>query len=219
MLRVILFANGVISNPEIDARQIRPEDIIIAADGGARHCLRVGIIPQQIIGDFDSLSEDELRSLEQAGAALQRFPAQKDETDLELALQKALEYLPDEIIILGGLGARWDMSLANLLLAAHPDFVNQRITFLDGAQSLRLLPAGQTIQLQGSIGDTISLIPIGGDVCGVITQGLEYPLNNETIYFGTPRGVSNVMLAPEISIHISAGLLLVLHIAAQSHDG
>ncbi len=211
LLRVIIFANGTISHPQMDASQIQSEDIIIAADGGARHCLALGLVPRLVIGDFDSLSKDELQVLKQAGATLQKFPYQKDETDLELALHKALVFSPNEIIILGGLGARWDMTLANILLTAHPDFEDQPITFRDGTQKILLLRPGQENQISGKIGDTISLIPVRGDAIRVTTKGLEYPLENETLLFGSPRGVSNVLKNPEISIQFEEGLLLIIH--------
>lgn len=203
------------SDPQADINQIRPEDVVIAADGGASHCLTWGIVPKVIIGDFDSLSADEFRELEQAGATLQKFPIHKDETDLELALFQALEYSPNEIIILGALGARWDMTLANLLLAAHPDFKEQLIVFKDGGQTLLIMRPGFPKQIKGSIGDIISLIPIRGDAYGITTQGLEYALADETLNFGTSRGVSNVMQAPQITIQFQKGLLLIIHNSEQ----
>jgi len=211
-MRVIIFANGELSHPDMEAELIQPENVLIAADGGARHCLALGFVPKHVIGDFDSLSEDELHTLENAGAELHPFPSQKDETDLKLALDLALDYVPDEIIILGALGGRWDMTFANLLLITHPAYQEQSIQLQDGPQTLSLLRGGQTRRIQGPIGDTVSLIPLLGDAKGVSTQGLQYTLQDEVLEFGSPRGVSNVMQCEEISIQMTSGLLLIVHI-------
>jgi thiamine pyrophosphokinase len=213
LLRVIIFANGDLSHPQMDAEHIQPEDILFAADGGARHCLAFGFVPKQVIGDFDSLSKEELHTLKNAGAELHQYPMHKDETDLELALRRALEFRPDEMIIIGALGNRWDMTFANLLLIAHPDFGAQSIRLVDGAQTLSILRGGQQVHIQGQVGDTVSLIPLLGEANGITTQGLEYALQEESLDFGIPRGTSNVMQNEEISIQIEAGLLLIVHIS------
>lgn len=212
-MRVIIFANGELSYPQADARLIQPGDVLIAADGGARHCLKLGLAPKLVIGDFDSLTQAEEDTLQQAGAELRQFSPIKDQTDLELALYCAIEYQPKEIIILGAMGDRWDMTIANLLLLAHPDFNNYSISLKDGPQALYLLHGRHTQQIQGGIGDTISLIPLLGDVHGITTQGLEYSLENGTLTFGSPQGVSNVMQARNISIQLKEGLLLIVHIS------
>jgi thiamine pyrophosphokinase len=186
--------------------------MLIAADGGARHCVSLNLVPQIVIGDFDSLSAKELSALESAGTQIIRHSTRKDETDLELALHKAQEYQPQEILIFGALGARWDMTLANLLLLAHPAFTATNTRLLDGPQEIRLLQSGQTASLIGKPGDTVSLIPLQGDAYGITTNGLEYPLKNETLKFGATRGISNVIEAEDATIQLRQGLLLIIHI-------
>jgi len=205
-LRAVIFANGQLSNPELV--HTFPGDFIIAADGGHRHCLRAGLTPQAVIGDFDSLdqaSQDQLKAL---GVPVIRHPRRKDFTDLELALQYAVEQGADEIIVYAALGLRWDMTLANLLLPAAGNLSAARIWLLDGQQEITLLRAGQTVTITGRPGDTVSLIPVGGDAHGITTKGLEYPLNNETLFFGATRGVSNVLLSSSAQVQISAGMLI-----------
>lgn len=211
--RAIIFANGLLGNPETARRSIRPDDIVIAADGGARHCRNLGIIPHHLVGDFDSLTDAELDELRQMGVAVHEHPARKDFTDLELALRLACELSAQEILVLGGLGARWDQTLANLLLPAAEAFAAVHIRLLDGPQQVFLLRAGESAEVRGNPGDTVSLIPLGGDSRGVTTIGLEYPLNGEVLLFGTTRGVSNVLLGESGSIHLEFGLLLcvVIH--------
>lgn len=211
-MRVILFANGTLKHEERVKEIIRPGDVILAADGGARHCLRLNLVPEQVIGDFDSLSEAEIDQLQAAGATISRHPRRKDETDLELALCQAMERHPEAILIFGALGARWDMSFSNLLLLAEPKFSAPTIQLLHGHQTISLLRSGQTLTLEGQPGDTVSLIPLRGDANGITTQGLEYTLSDGTLRFGASRGVSNVMQAERANVQLDQGLLVVVQI-------
>jgi thiamine pyrophosphokinase len=216
-MRVIVFANGILANFQSAQAIIRPDDVLIAADGGARHCQRLGLIPQVVIGDFDSLTEDELSRLADSGVEIVRYPARKDFTDLELALQHAVALGAGEILILGALGARWDQTLANLLLPAAAAFRAIPVRLMDGAQEIALIRPGETLTLRGQPGDTVSLIPLGEAVCGVTTQGLEYPLVAEPLNFGSTRGISNVLQAQEATVSLETGLLLCVLIHQTSH--
>jgi thiamine pyrophosphokinase len=210
MKRAIIIANGRMEIPPNVASIFQKSDVVIAADGGIHNCQVLGLQPDIIIGDLDSIEQDELTARQSAGAFITRYPTHKDETDLELALQFALRDGVSEVTILGALGARWDMSFANVLLAAHPAFARLNIRILDGRQELVLLRAGARLQLQNRIGDTISLIPLRGDAHGIITSGLEYPLSKETLAFGSPRGVSNVIRQEQTEVFLAEGLLLCI---------
>jgi len=205
-MRAVIFANGLIPNPNLALAALQPGDVIIAADGGAHHCQQLGVTPAAVIGDFDSLSPSELSAFQ--AAALIRYPARKDFTDLELALHYALEQGATEMLVLGALGARWDQTLANLLMPAHASFSAVRIRMLDGAQEITLIRPGETLEIAGRPGDTVSLIPLGGDAAGITTHGLEYPLADESLFFGATRGVSNVLLATHAAISLREGLLM-----------
>jgi thiamine pyrophosphokinase len=207
-LRAVIFANGILNDPSQTLAALQASDLVIAADGGARHCQALGITPEVVIGDFDSLSEDELAALERAGAQVVRFPARKDFTDLELALQHATALGADEILVFAALGARWDQTLANLLLPAAPGLEGVCIRLLDGSQEVALLRPGETHTLAGKPGDTVSLVPLGGHAHGITTDGLEYPLTDGTLYFGATRGISNVLLGERAVVRLEEGLLL-----------
>jgi thiamine pyrophosphokinase len=208
-LRAILFANGGYTRPAA----LRPDDLIIAADGGARHCLNLGLTPHLVVGDFDSIDEDQLTTLRQAGVELVQYPTNKDFTDLELALRHARQNGADEILVLAALGGRWDQTLANVLLPAAKDFASLKIRLIDGSQEISLIHAGQRLEILGRPGDTVSLIPLQGDAHGITTQALEYPLNCETLHFGSTRGVSNVLVEERAWVALEQGLLLcvVIH--------
>lgn len=209
-MKIAIFANGTLPRLEEVPRLVQSCHLIIAADGGARHCLAVNIVPQVVIGDFDSLSPAELETLQARGAQIIRFPTRKDFTDLELALEYARQQNPDEMIILGGLGQRWDQTLANILLLSNPANQDFRIRLIDGAQEIMLIHASQTVEVQGQPGDTVSLIPIQGNADGITTSGLEYSLANERLWFGTARGVSNVLLGSSGTIHLEQGMLICI---------
>jgi len=210
MKRAVIFANGRLQNAEQARDAIRPGDLLIAADGGAQHCLALGLAPTVVIGDFDSLSERELKELKTLGAQMIPHPAHKDFTDLELALQHAQKLGIKEVLILGALGARWDQTIANLLLPISAGLASIQISMLDGPQQVYFLRAGGEAQIRGRKGDTLSLIPLCGDAQGVVTQGLEYPLHGETLFFGATRGVSNLLTADTARVSLSDGTLLIV---------
>lgn len=207
-MRAVIFANGTMNNPWQTLAVLQPGDTLIAADGGARHCRTLGLTPAVVIGDFDSLSADELAQLEQDGAQVRRYPVRKDFTDLELALQHAVSLGADEILVLAALGARWDQTLANLLLPAAPGLERVCIRLLDGPQEIALLRVGEVHTLCGQAGDIVSLVPLGGHATGITTTGLEYPLTDGTLFFGATRGISNVMLGEQATVRFESGLLL-----------
>jgi thiamine pyrophosphokinase len=206
--RAVIFANGVINNLDDALSLLLPGDILIAADGGGRHCRQLGLRPDILIGDFDSLDQPELEAFQAAGAEIIRHPARKDYTDLELAIRHAQVIEVDEILVLGALGARWDQTMANLLLPAAADFAETPIRLMDGVQEVLLVRGGDELEIRGQPGNTVSLIPLGNDARGITTHGLEYPLNNETLYFGATRGISNALLGQSASVKVEAGLLM-----------
>jgi thiamine pyrophosphokinase len=184
--------------------------LIIAADGGARIARKFGFTPNVVIGDMDSISPEELNDLQAKGAEIHRYPAEKDETDLELALLYAVEKDIQWIRVLGAIGGRFDQTLANVYLMALPQLTDCDIALVADNQMIRLFRSGEHI-LHGQIGDTISLIPISGDVTNISTENLKYRLKNETLHFGPARGISNVMESKTAHVRFDDGWLLCVH--------
>jgi thiamine pyrophosphokinase len=213
--RAVIFANGVLNHPDTARRLVESGDLLVAADGGARLCRKLGFSPHVLIGDFDSLPEDELESLVAGGTRIIQHPMRKDYTDLELALRHVHGMGVEEVIVIAALGLRWDQTLANLLLPAANDLAGMSIRLADGPQEVMLIRPGRAIAIYGMSGDTVSLIPLGGDAIGVSTQGLEYPLRDEILYFGATRGLSNVMLGEMAEVSLANGLLLCVMIHAE----
>jgi len=203
--RTIIFANGLLADSAAARAAIRPADRLIAADGGLHHLLALGLTPHVLIGDLDSVEPAEAAAVEAGGARVERFSPRKDQTDLELAVRLARAEGASDILIFGALGARWDQTLANLLLLAHPDFRAARLRLVDGAQQIYLVQSHAVIE--GQPGDTVSLISLQGDASGVTTHGLEYPLHDGRLAFGSTLGVSNVLLEARASVWVTQGLL------------
>jgi thiamine pyrophosphokinase len=207
-LRAVIFANGELKGHEAVRDLLQPDDLILAADGGSSHCRALGLTPAALIGDLDSVTGDDLALWKEAGTQIIRHNPDKDENDLELALLHAKEKGMEEILILGGLGGRWDQTLANILLPAYGKLAGLSISFWDDGQWLYLVRDEKIIR--GREGQTVSLIPIQGDAQGVTTQGLAWALNDETLYFGASRGVSNRMLKKEAVVSVRKGILLCI---------
>ncbi|MCC6190781.1 MAG: thiamine diphosphokinase [Anaerolineales bacterium] len=213
-LRAILFANGVLTDHQAAGAALAAGDRLIAADGGLAHMRALGLTPDIIIGDLDSVDLEEAARLEAAGVRVVRHPPRKDETDLELALRLACAEGARDVLIFGALGGRWDQTLANLLLLGHPDFRATRIRLLDGHQQIYLIQ-GQTV-IEGKPGDTVSLIALGGDAEGVTTAGLEYPLNQGRLAFGSTLGISNVLSEPEATVTVEQGLVVCVVVGQET---
>lgn len=187
---------------------------LICADSGGATALAWGLQPDLLLGDMDSISANALNQLQAIpNLPVQQYPVAKNETDLELALAAALERGAHSITVLGALGGRLDQTLGNLYLLAWPPLLQAGISvhILGEREEIQLLQGGQTIQIEGTVGDTVSLIPLTSDVEGITTANLEYPLVNEPLSFGTTRGISNVLAANSATISLQRGLLFVIH--------
>ena len=210
-MRAIIIAGGRFPEGDQWRRWLRKGDVILGADGGAAQAAAVGLLPDLIVGDMDSLPEEEQAALAARGCRFVVHPRAKDETDLELALTYAAELGCREIIILGALGGRLDHTVANVLLLALPGLAGIRVRIVDGDQEALLVRSGEVVTLEGHLGDLVSLLPLGGDVHGVTTTGLVWALEDEALRFGLSRGVSNEMTADAARIEVQVGTLLVVH--------
>lgn len=208
MNRIIIFANGDLPNIEQARALLRRDDFILCADGGTRHALALGLTPNLIIGDMDSIDRAEWKKLEDRNIPIELFPRDKDETDLELALDKAIELNPTEIVIVAALGGRMDHTLANIALLANTQYATRSICLDDGVEQLSFCRAQS--EVRGRSGDIVSLIPWGGPVHGIRTENLKWRLDNETLHPDKTRGISNEMTADVANIKIESGLLLVI---------
>lgn len=208
-LRAVIFANGIAPDQATVCRWLRPGDLVVCADGGAKTALAQGLTPDVVIGDFDSLDETQQAQLKAQGCRCVIYPVAKDWTDLELALKLVVQEGATEIIVLGALGGRLDQELANILLLLLPELDDISTRIVDERQELFITRGEAT--LTGLAGDIVSLIPLGGDVTGIVTEGLLYTLKNEPLLSGPARGISNVMTGELARVMLKSGALLVVH--------
>jgi len=194
-------------------RRIPGDAVVIAADSGFDHAVAAGLAPHVLIGDLDSISAAGLAAARAGGVEIDAHPADKDATDTELALDRALAEIGEggSLTVAGGGGDRLDHLLASLTVLAQPRFARcAELTSWLGPALVHVLHAPRTVHL-GDLpaGITLSLIPMG-DVEGVTTSGLRWPLDDEPLPSGTSRGVSNVTAGRPASVAATHGVLAVI---------
>lgn len=208
-MHVVIFAGGTLQAGAAVEQALASADLIVAADRGAMLALQYGYTPALAVGDFDSLTFH-YQELEARGCTVIHVAAEKDETDTEVAILAALERGADTITLLGGLGgARFDHSLANIFLLAA--FKTVPIRIVDGPMVCWLLYGPNEAQIHGRSGDLLSLFPLAGDALGISTSNLYYPLQDATLRFGKPRGISNVLIESHAQVKLQEGMLLIIH--------
>ncbi len=216
-MKAYIFANGDYK-PPLKGLEIKDDDLVIAADGGSRHCQTLNIKPQILIGDMDSTDPDLLDEWEAGEVEIIRFPEDKDQTDLELAITLAQEKGAEKIVIHGAVGGRLDMSFGNLGLLGHPA-LSVPTTMINGAEEVHLLKSGDMLTLVGDLGDLVSLVALCPDEAVVSTIGLLYPLKNEALKFGETRGISNQLTQKRGTVHLKSGMLTVIHTRTDPLEG
>jgi thiamine pyrophosphokinase len=209
IMHAIIVANGPMPQPAIHRWTFSENDRVICVDGGVMNALSLGLKPDVVVGDLDSLDVSVRKRLQEEGCLFIQHPSRKDETDSELAIRYALSQGANELTILAALGGRIDHALANVMLLALPELANIKARLIEGAQEV-LLIRDQAV-IEGVPGDIVSLLPLTADASGVHTEGLEYALHDGTLKFGAARGVSNVLTAPQARVRLAKGLLLAVH--------
>lgn len=203
-MRAVVVAHGDVDDG--DAVYARDADLVVAADGGSEHLARWGVTPHVVIGDLDSLAH-----ALPPGAPVERWPREKDKSDTELAVERALTAGADEVVVLGALGGpRTDHEIANVVLLARDAPIASRVRLVRGRLSIRLLRGDARLELSGRTGDLVTLLALGGDAAGIETVGLRYPLRQETLALGSSRGISNEITRPGATVSVRSGALLVI---------
>ena len=208
--RVVIFTNGVIGNPRFYLPLLEKNDFILCANGGTVAVLELDLLPDLVVGDLDSLGQKERSLLAERGVPVSRYPAEKDYSDLELALMHALDNGATEIIILGAGGGRPDQFFANLMLLNLPLKKKVPAVMVNEEAEIRLVDGEMTVD--GEVGEILSLLPVSEEVSGITTKGLRYPLCKESLHFSSTRGLSNLLNETRAHISLEKGLLLVIHL-------
>jgi thiamine pyrophosphokinase len=201
---VLVFTGG-----ELMAAVNRPlptAGFVIAADSGLEQARRLGCRVDLVLGDFDSVTADALAEAERSGAVLDRHPAAKDATDLELALDAALARRPARIVVVGGHGGRVDHFLAGALALTRDETAAVDVSAHIGPA--RVFVVRDRLTVHGRPGELLTLLAIRGPASGVSTEGLLYPLDDDVLAPGSTRGVSNELTGLTASVTVESGVLL-----------
>lgn len=204
----VIIGGGPITHQERYVSLLKNADLIVCADSGLHYLNEVNVKPDILLGDFDSVDPILLEKYKSMNLDCVVFPKRKDVTDSELAIDYVIEKKPDIVHLIGFTGKRLDHGLANLFML--------RKFFDHGIQAIMLDYHNEiyysrgNITLTGEMDQLLSIIPITEEVVGVQTEGLDYPLINETLYSYQSRGVSNVVKSDRIQINTASGEFFII---------
>ncbi len=209
MKRAVLFCNGEVSDLSFHRELIRDDDLLIAVDGGAKHLYDLNLVPDIILGDFDSIPPDILETFKKNETECISFPRDKDYIDLVLAIEEARSRGCKQILILGAFGGkRVDMFMANLMAISRYDGCD--IVMKNEYSEARLASAGKITEIKGCEGDYVSLIPLDENVETEDSVGLKYPLKDLVFHFGESLGVSNELTEKKASLTVKSGKAMII---------
>jgi len=207
-MKILIVGSGSLKNPEFLIDRYNWADLVIAVDGGASHLIRANLMPHIAVGDFDSIDPKDLEILKSSNIELISCPVKKDFTDMELASDIAIDRNPSEVLLVCATGSRLDHSIGNIL---HLNvFLEKGIKASIEDENNRIYLVRDSITLKKQENYKVSLLPVTSAVEGITTKGLYYPLNDQSMKFGSCLGVSNEFCEDTAEITIRKGLLLVL---------
>lgn len=181
---------------------------IIAVDKGLEVLDKIKILPNYIIGDFDSINKNVLSKYENNAEVIKLNP-EKDFSDTHMALKLAIDLKSTSIYILGAMGKRIDHALANIHILKEALDSNIECKILDSNNEIQLITTGK--HKVGNLGyKYVSLIPLTTKVEGITLTGFKYPLNNATLEIGHSIGVSNELIKNTAKIDIKSGILIFI---------
>jgi len=206
-MKCVIIANGDLEYTSDIIKIIKNAQMIISSDGGARHLRMLNISPHVMIGDFDSINQEDLSFFKKKEIKILNFPLKKNHTDTELCVSYALEKKASDITFLGVTGSRLDHTLANIFLLKKLAKLNIEARIIDKHNEIFMVT--NFIELKGKPKELLSIIPVTQKVTGITLTGLEYPLKNASMQMGDSLGISNVFKKSVVSISIKSGVLIV----------
>nr|WP_300005822.1 thiamine diphosphokinase [Tissierella sp.] len=207
-MKGLIISSGEIKDYKLLKQTSSESDYIVCADGGVNHLLKVGMVPDMVIGDLDSIGEDELSIIKKKNIKINEFPQMKDETDTELCVEHLIQKGIRDITLMGVTGSRMDHTIANIYLlkkiyikGAKASVINEnnRIYYLEGE-----------LDLKRRDGYYISIIPLTEKGAVVSLSGFLYPLESELIEFSSTRGISNKIIDNFGRIKIHKGQAIII---------
>ncbi len=184
--------------------------MIIAADHGLQAIDELGIVPDYIVGDFDSVPEELLAKYRDAAIPIDTFPREKDKTDTQIAIELALHNNATSITLIGATGSRLDHTLANVHLLLLPLQSGIDAWMIDSNNKLYLKQNNFQIDRRKQYGDYVSLLPFSGQVSDLTLKGFKYPLDGILLKAGSSLGISNEIQEEIAGVEFREGILLVI---------
>jgi len=203
MKKGLIFAGGEFSEPQDFADILAEKPIIVCADSGYDSAAALGIAPDVIIGDMDSVS----RKLP-AGIKQIKLNREKDDTDTQSCIDYLIEECCGEITLLGALGGRTDHELANIMLTVYA--AKKGAKLIIKTKDTEVFAVSGIAEISGNIGDLLSIIPIFSDAEGIYLSGLKYPLNNATVEIGKTVGISNEFISEKATVKVKKGMVIAV---------
>lgn len=207
-MKGLIICGGSIKDTEYMKKYIKNIDFVICADRGGLYAKDMGILPDLLLGDMDSIPHDVLEEYKEKGVDMRLYPSEKDMTDSEIAVLRAVDMGADELVIMGALGSRLDHTMTNICMLKKLVNANVRATIVNENNEITLIK--DEIELEKDPEYRLSLLPLTQKVEGVTLVGLKYTLEDGTLEMGASLGVSNEFEDDIARITIRDGLLLVM---------
>jgi thiamine pyrophosphokinase len=207
-MKVVIISGGKPPSQKLLNEELKASDMVIAADSGADCLYDYKINPDILVGDFDSINKRVFTNYVDSKNKIEKYPVEKDSTDTQLAINKAIDSGASEIILLGCTGNRIDHLLGNIGMLQHCLDKGVKAQIIDENNIIFLID--HTIKLKGNQGDIFSIQSYGRSVENVSITGSKYKLKNYTLNVGDPLTISNEFKEEEVTISFDKGLILVL---------
>lgn len=204
-MKVLIVSNGDLKDIDL-AEYYHDADMVICADGGARHLYNEDLMPDIIVGDLDSIDNKTFEDFQEQGVQFIKYPSHKDKTDTELAIEYAIDYGANDIVFLGVTGSRLDHSLANILILYRLANQNINASIIDSHNEVFITK--DMFKIDNKPDHFVSVIPLTDSK--VTLKGFKYDTHSVDFKLGTTLGVSNEVKDKEALIKVESGICLVI---------
>ncbi|MCK8827221.1 thiamine diphosphokinase [Natroniella acetigena] len=209
MKRAIVFINGEMKGKkDFYLRYIQREDEIFCADGGAEYAYELGLVPELILGDFDSISKKVLNYYRTKGVRLKKYPSEKDKTDSQILLEFLVEHEFEKVVIFAGLGGGLDHVLGNLYLLGKFSKFDINLSLVSPSEIIEVISEQKIIKHQQD--KRISFLPFTSKATGIDLEGFKYELTDGVMTRGDTLGLGNLITEEEAVIKLETGKLLMI---------
>lgn len=207
-MNALIVSSGDIKDYKLLKKVVENSNFIVGADGGVNHLLKIGKLPDAVLGDLDSIGKEELKVLKEKAIEINKFPSMKDETDTELCVNYLLEKGFKNINFMGVTGTRMDHTLGNIYLLKKIYKLGVKGTIIN--RNNRIYYTEDTISLRPREGYFVSIIPLNEEGVEVSLEGFLYPLKKEHLGLASTRGISNKIIKEYGNIKIHKGMALII---------